>query len=847
MNTEQTDLSVAAPVEDFCIERPRLLAKLDDCSSRIVVLVAPPGYGKTTLAQQWIRSRDVSHSWYSIGPESTDVAAVAANLAEAISVHVPRAGERMLDHLASCAQPCTEYAYLAELLARDASPWPENAWLILDDCHKLPSSSASYLFVQLLLNSSRIRSICISRDRPSWARSRSRLYGDVLEIDRSELGMTPDESLAVLTLREDQATRLELVRLCDGWPAVIGLAARNPTLAFPRGMLPPELYDYFAEELYEGASIDLQRLLCQLSVSPTLTIDVFERMPLSNTPDLIELAERIGFLSKRPTLAGWYFHPLVRAFLQRKLSELPDRDALVSEIAFVYFACDRSDEIWGLIQTCDRPDLLERLIASSLSAFLDHKRLSTVESWIEFGRSRGLVSPLLDLVESELALLSGDHPTAYALSLQAARQLREPTQARHLALSVAGRSAHFLDRLHTAVELLTDAASLSPTPDARFTSAWTRFLCFYELEDPSCFSEYDFLQSLHVTKSDASLRLSQARLLLGALDGPFGLEESDLQWMPSLLDRVHPETRTGFLLTYTNALVRLARYSEADSIIASLLSELKHRKMYFGLPSTYLTRARIEIGRRRYRHAELLISSAGETPIGHLKYVSLTVSTIQNVVSILKGELPCHRPKVFESAGDSAIASRYYESVLALGVASHGNIESVEQHCERAETGTLHSGVRSLVGFARAICDIRCDSVEKEHSVARAINYARERGQWETLVWSYRAFPRLLDEIAHDETLAQQVGPILAVARDDALGRRWGIKVEAQPRVGRGSDLSRRESEILQLVADGMTNREIADRLFISEVTVKVHLRHVFRKLGVRSRTQAALQAVYAE
>jgi anti-anti-sigma factor len=52
--------------------------------------------------------------------------------------------------------------------------------------------------------------------------------------------------------------------------------------------------------------------------------------------------------------------------------------------------------------------------------------------------------------------------------------------------------------------------------------------------------------------------------------------------------------------------------------------------------------------------------------------------------------------------------------------------------------------------------------------------------------------------------------------------------------------LSNRERDVIQLVADGLSNREIAERLFISQETVKSHLRVVFRKLGVENRTQAA-------
>lgn len=56
-------------------------------------------------------------------------------------------------------------------------------------------------------------------------------------------------------------------------------------------------------------------------------------------------------------------------------------------------------------------------------------------------------------------------------------------------------------------------------------------------------------------------------------------------------------------------------------------------------------------------------------------------------------------------------------------------------------------------------------------------------------------------------------------------------------------DLSAREQEVLQLMADGLSNREIGERLFISENTVKTHVAHLFVKLDVKRRTQAIRKA----
>lgn len=60
----------------------------------------------------------------------------------------------------------------------------------------------------------------------------------------------------------------------------------------------------------------------------------------------------------------------------------------------------------------------------------------------------------------------------------------------------------------------------------------------------------------------------------------------------------------------------------------------------------------------------------------------------------------------------------------------------------------------------------------------------------------------------------------------------------------RPESLTQRETDILALLAEGMSNREIARSLFLSEKTVKAHLAAVFRKLGVANRTQAAMVAV---
>jgi DNA-binding CsgD family transcriptional regulator len=64
------------------------------------------------------------------------------------------------------------------------------------------------------------------------------------------------------------------------------------------------------------------------------------------------------------------------------------------------------------------------------------------------------------------------------------------------------------------------------------------------------------------------------------------------------------------------------------------------------------------------------------------------------------------------------------------------------------------------------------------------------------------------------------------------------------PRLGRADGLTLREVEILKLVAAGMTNRQTAERLGLSIRTVDAHLRSIYAKLGIKSRSAATRYAV---
>src|SRR5947209_18840191 len=87
------------------IERPRLLALLDDSAARVRALVAPAGYGKTTLAEQWVAQGGRRHAWYTARRSSVDVAALALGVARAVSRIVEDCEVRLREHLRAVSAP----------------------------------------------------------------------------------------------------------------------------------------------------------------------------------------------------------------------------------------------------------------------------------------------------------------------------------------------------------------------------------------------------------------------------------------------------------------------------------------------------------------------------------------------------------------------------------------------------------------------------------------------------------------------------------------------------------------------------------------------------------------------
>ncbi len=375
------DLEAGEAVEvghSHIIKRPRLTRLLDETKARIILLVAPAGYGKTTLAREWLA--DKPHAWYRGSTASADVAALALGLAKAASSVLPNAGERLGARLRVSKAPNEEAGRLADLLAEDLTAWPINAVLAIDDYQFVCDSVGAQSFFESLVSASDIRLLIATRTRPRLATARRTLYGEVLEIGRNPLAMTIDEAQAALAIRPQMETNA-LLALADGWPALIGVACLASDTELPTHSVPEEVYDFFVEELYQAAEPRIRSALRLIALAPYVTPDIAEKVLGRDAATVLRRGSELGFLDSRR--GRFELHPLLKSFLASKFRmdvDDPQGQAL-AQWARVLVGRKEWDAAFELASVLVDDVTLLELLEESYEEMLEQGRLPTLGQW----------------------------------------------------------------------------------------------------------------------------------------------------------------------------------------------------------------------------------------------------------------------------------------------------------------------------------------------------------------------------------------------------------------------------------------------------------------------------------
>jgi DNA-binding CsgD family transcriptional regulator len=819
------------------IERPRLLALLDGSTARIRTLVAPAGYGKTTLAEQWIARDGRASAWFRVRRSSADVAALALGVARASTALVPCCDERLREHLRALPAPAENVDVLAEILGEDFEHWPTDAWLVLDEYEEIWGAGDAEKFVEALIASSPIQILVASRRRPVWAKEKAILYGDVLELTQAELAMDDREAAEVLEARTAPSTS-GLVALAKGWPAVIGLASVTPVEVDQLDDVPETLYRFFAEEVFGAFDADVREGLLSLAIAPV--------MDRSLATELLgaELAERVrsaavdvGVMVERAEQIE--LHPLARSFLEERNAHLsPPRPESLAVCLDHYRKRHDWDAAFELIARHGLTAELEPLLTVALDELLETARLATIEEWCDLGGA-DTEAPVFALARAELALRRGRLIEAQAHGEAAATA---GSDLAFRALSTAGRAAHLASREEESLELFERAAEAATTESERRDAKWDRLLGLIELELPEAREQLEELsagvsQSNPVEVVKRAMHLTKYQFKLGELDLAQADRANELVGM--IRD---PVRRAAFQCTYATALALAARYADCLRVATNVLDDASSYRVDFARPYALRAAAVAYAGCREWRMAHECIDEAiagsRVEQNGFAEHVcraaSLRILAQQgkygDAIAWGRIEAGCSVP----SARAQYLGAKALVLACAARIAeARSLIEEIRGTSSAIEPKVLTAAVDALIG-------LKSRSTDAMGLVHAFLQIALRTGASDLLVTAYRAAPELLGVLLKDPLNGDKVAALLLRVGDGDLAAAIGQPISVDdPR----SRLTPREHEVLNHVCDGLTSRQIGEVLFITESTVKVHLQHIYDKLGVRSRAALVMQA----
>ena len=833
----ETITAVASPALDHIIERPRLIARLDEAGgARVSVLAAPAGYGKTTLARQWSQRQAGPVAWYRTTRASGDVALLAVQLDEllaSVAPELPREPEKV----ATIASVNPKPQPLGRAIVRTFEPLSREVLLVVDEWEAAATDEAEEL-LSMLVEGLDIRFLITTRTRPEWFRPRLEVYGEGLEIGVDELTMTDDEAALVLHAVGAVAGRARLMRTADGWPAVLGLAAMSGDVDFTSSrLLSHTLYEFLAGELLASAARQTQAALMLLAVASVTDVEVARSVLGPDAEALIAEGVARGLLvvTDRKSLS---LHPLLRELLIRRFEEADaeTRAELLSR-ARKLLDLRRWDEALSVSEVAQDSAFATDALGAALDDLLATGRTSSLERWVAAARSAGAEGGLIDYAESEARLRSDELDAAVALSTQAARSLDGDLAARaHL---VASRSAHLSDHWQMSEEHAESAVALAEKHTTREAALALRFLAGIGPESPDLRDRLDDFKRNARSGIQQSMRFAGANLSLADLEGGLQHAIDEARCVLSIAEEpVDPIAHTALLSMYSYALVLTCRYEEGLKAIQALLHIAETCGLEFPVPYAQLHRAKALTSLRRFAPA------------------ARTLSTLERRVqdqssSYFLGNLPIAQARLYASVGDlqraldvlspgpveaSTRAVRgEYLAWRALVYAAAGRPNQAERFVAEARGASRAVEARVLSSLAEAILALGQRDPE---TAASRLHFVIDSGIWDPVVIAARAAPAIGVFVAEQSEWRSWLRRVLSASSDTSLANRLGLRM---PRAAkRTGGLTPRESEVHELLAQGLTNEEIARQLFISLSTTKVHVKHIYGKLGVRSRLEAA-------
>ncbi len=865
------------PPRTGVVARPRLVERLNECLAlgcRLTLISAPAGFGKTTLVSEWIAKCGMPAAWLSLDERDNDPARFISYLVKALQTIQAGIGERLLAALQS-PEPLQIETILTTLL-NEISTIQENFLLVLDDYHSIDSQPVDQSLAFLIEHQPpQMYLLIATREDPDLPLARLRARGQCTELRAADLRFTPAEaaeflnSVMGMNLGEEDIAALEA--RTEGWIAGLQLAAISmrgikDTSSFIQSFTGSHRFvmDYLLEEVLRQQPESIQAFLLSTSILDRMCGSLCDAILLdSSNPGqtTLEYLERANlFIVPLDNERRWYrYHHLFWDLLRKRLGQNLPADGIAELNIHASEWYENYDLMLEAFRHAAAANDIERAVRLMESKKMPiHLRgvATAILGWLEsLPKSLLDARPVLWWRQASMLLIIGQ-PMGVEEKLQAL----EAALASN-ALSVAGMNESSRDLIGKIAAARANVAQAQAEPETTLVHAHRalEYLHPNDLNNRSMairsmgFAYY--LQNNLVAAGEAyaeALSLGQAsgdiiNILLASIrlgqiqesGNQLHLAAETYRRVLQRIDEYSPPNAPVAYLglaricyewndldaagQYAEQSLQLARqYDQViDRLIISelFLCQLKLARGDVAGAAGFLTQAEQEM--RRSNNTFRLKDKAASQAMILLRQGNIG----QTAQLAQKANLPLIQARVFIAQGDYS---------AALGV-----LETFRQTAEVKAWPSLLIQVMAVQSMALY------KNGEKEKAV-ELIGDVLARVEPEGFIRLFLdegdAMAELLSTAAKQGIRPDYVGKLLAAFKGEMQDEQPKASVPGSSSLI--EPLSQRELEILKLIAQGLSNREISERLFLAVDTIKGHNRKIFDKLQVQSRTEAIARAL---
>ncbi|HEU4319663.1 MAG TPA: LuxR C-terminal-related transcriptional regulator [Acidimicrobiia bacterium] len=394
------------PLKSGMVFRSSLVDRMESTEADVITVVAPAGYGKTTMLSQWVASQEVATAWLHLTKADNDLRNFLLRLDAACaraSTDVPEDPSWVIG--ADFETPTSHEGLLLSALSRI----DQSLVLVLDNAHAVrsgPSLDAIRDLVRRL--EGRATVVISSRAEPKLPLAALRAGRRLMQLTESDLSLSPEEVGLLLESCEADSTfdANRLAMETDGWPAAISLVietTKAPGDAWPvSGTHDQVLADFIKDEILPAMPRARRELLRALSPLERVSIPISEAVVgASQDPEVLsKIARSTHLLHLVEGPGSWYeMNRVLRRVLERELEDRdPDSAAAVHARAAGWFRTnDMPLEAIGHALKAGDKDVFVDLMGSLIKRRYVEGHVSDVLLWMDWLESNVVLADYPDL------------------------------------------------------------------------------------------------------------------------------------------------------------------------------------------------------------------------------------------------------------------------------------------------------------------------------------------------------------------------------------------------------------------------------------------------------------------